>query len=57
MQMKWEEEPYRVLGTLSDLVIKIETINGKRRRVVHRNQVKEVQNQEKYRNALEGKRA
>ena len=24
LQMKWEVEPYRVMGTLSDLVIKIE---------------------------------
>ena len=54
LQIKWEEEPYRVLGTLSDLVIKIESINRKRRRIVHRNQVKEVQNQEEYRTAKEG---
>ena len=42
LQVKWEEEPYQIKRHLSDLVVEIEAIRSKRKRVVHRNQVKEV---------------
>ena len=37
-----------MVETLSDLVIKIERLDGKKKRIVHRNQVKKVENAQKY---------
>ena len=43
-----EKEPFRVMDTLSDMVIRIERLDGKKSRMVHRNQVKKVENAQKY---------
>ena len=37
-----------MIGTLSDLVVRIETLDKKKRRVVHRNQIKEVKDPQRY---------
>lgn len=42
LQVKWEEEPYEIKRHLSDLVVELESVRSKKKRVVHRNQVKEV---------------
>jgi len=49
LQIRWEEKPYKVIEMLSDLVVQIEQLGTKKRRVVHRNQVKLVGDQDKWR--------
>ena len=48
LQVKWEKEPSRVRDILSNMVIRIKRLDGKKGRVVHRNQVKKVKNAQKY---------
>ena len=48
LQIRWEEKPWQVVEIISDLVIRIEALDGKKKRVVHRNQLKEVKDQQKY---------
>ena len=52
LQVKWEKEPFRVLDTISDMVIRIERLDGKESRVVQRNQIKKVENAQKYLNTV-----
>ena len=49
LQIQWEEKPYEVVQMLSDLVVQLKQVDTQKKRVVHRNQVKVVGDQEKWR--------
>ena len=48
LQSKWEEEPYVVKTVISDLTIEIQVWNGRKKRVIHRNLIKSVKDQQKW---------
>ena len=48
LQSRWEEEPYLVEKVLSQLTIEIKAWNGRKRRVIHRNLIKLVADQGKW---------
>ena len=48
LQVQWEDKPYEVVKLLSDLVVQLKQVGTQKKRVVHRNQVKLVGDQEKW---------
>ena len=50
LQIRLNETRYQVIGTLNDYVVRIETLDGKRKIVVHRNQRKEIKKTQRYDN-------
>lgn len=57
LQSNWEEYPYVVKETLSDLVVQIENVQTKKTRVVHRNQLKLVGDQSRWAKWIAAKNA